>query len=335
MKLSFKVFPYALFRFLQGALFSTISAVLLGIIITLTAVLTMYVHQYAGAGVFVVAILAWVMLWLPFAERKVFGAKCGHIAVLTELITNGQIGNGGESMFAYGKRLVDTRIGSLDTVWDVYNAIRRSVRKLTRVLNFADDLLPFDISALKRAIHRIVDWASPYVTAVVISYGLARGDEDFAEAGMDGLCYSVQNAKSVFKSAIGAVITGTLLMLPTWLFALAAFIPGMFLLTLTIMGGDVAAVQVDAFAYAKAAPIPFLSAVVAGLLLGYLFAWLTAKTIKESFVNPIMITMVMLKFHVATENQALDPSWKQRVMGADDGLGKLSRASRQIGGALG
>ena len=43
--------------------------------------------------------------------------SCGHVAVLTELITRGQVGNGSESMLAYGRRVVTERFGQVNALF--------------------------------------------------------------------------------------------------------------------------------------------------------------------------------------------------------------------------
>lgn len=331
LKLSFKAFPYALFRFLHWCLFSTVSAIMLALILGVGTALTVYVQKWVGVGVLLGGVIAWGFLWLPFMERKTFATQCGHIAILTELITQGRIGNGQKGMFAFGNELVAQRLGALETIYDVYRIINRAVRKLTNVLNFADRLLPVDLGPVKRVVYRIIGWAAPYVTSVVLSYGIARDDEDFGAAGMDGLCYSAQNAKGLLKTAIGVVLLEQLLVLPWWLVSLAAFVPGVFYVVFSAMGGDFAALQANAAEFAKAEPITFLAAAAAGLVVGGLFAYLTVKTVRESFIKPMLVTMVMVKFHVAIENQPLEPGIKDKVLGADSALSGLDKLRYRAG----
>jgi hypothetical protein len=66
-------------------------------------------------------------------------------------------------------------------------------------------------------------------------------------------------------------------------------------------------------------------------LVGGLFAYLTVKTVRESFIKPLLITMVMVKFHVAIENQPLEPGIKDKVLGADSGLSALDKLRYRAG----
>ena len=54
--------------------------------------------------------------------RRSFATRCtcfkaGHVAVLTELITRGEIGTANEPMFAYGKRVVTERFGQVNAMF--------------------------------------------------------------------------------------------------------------------------------------------------------------------------------------------------------------------------
>jgi hypothetical protein len=329
-KLSFKTLPYALFRFGQASLFAGVGALQLCVIAGLAYALVTFVHPIAGGVVVLAGLLAWALLWLPFVEHKMFASWCGHVAILTELVTKGAVGNGSQGMFAFGRELAATRLGDIETVWEVYRTINRSLRRLGNLLNFADDLLPIDLGPVKRLVHRVVSWAAPYVEGVIVSYGLARGDRDFQAAGADGLCYGVQNAKSLFKTALGVLLLEQVALLPAWVASLALFVPGLFYVTYVAAGGDVSALLDGNAAAIQRDMLPFIAAAGVGGLVGGAFSLLAVKTVKEAFVKPTLLTMVMVKFHVAIENQPLDPSVRARVLDANSGLTKLDGARAML-----
>ncbi len=329
-KLTFKTLPYALFRFAYASLFAAAGALQLCAIAGLAFVLSTYVHAAAGAVVVLAGLLAWALLWLPFVEHKMFATWCGHVAILTELITKGQVGNGRQGMFAFGRELAATRLGDLETVWSVYRTINKNLRRVSNLLNFADDLLPIDLGPVKRLMHRAVGWVAPYVEGVIVSYGLARGDRDFKAAGADGLGYSVQNAKALFKTAFGVLLLEQVALLPAWVGSLALFVPGLFYATYAAMGGDAGALLDGNAAALQRDVLPLAAAAAVGVFVGGAFALLTVKTVKEAFVKPTLLTMVMVKFHVAIENQPLDQNVMARASGAGEGLARLDGARAML-----
>lgn len=322
---SFKVLPYALFRFAHWSLFSALSALILIASVGLGTVLAVTVHKWVGAGVMFAGIIPWVWFWLPWVERKTFGTKCGHIAVLTEHITKGELGQGNMSQFEYAKHVVQTRMGDLTTLWDVHRALNRSLRQLTDVLDFASDFVPIDVSAIKRVISRLLSGATRYLDAVILSYGLTRGHTNMAKSAVEGVVYCAQNGVKLFKTAVWVVVLEKVMVIPLWIGALTASLSGVFAGVYAAQGGELSALQTNATVAIKAAPVPFVIAVAAGFIIGGLISLLIVRTVKESFIEPVLLTMVIVRFHHMIRGQQIDPTWKQRLLEAGDGMGRLDR----------
>lgn len=323
--LSLKVLPYALFRFAHWSMFMAITIGMVLGVLAIGGTLAVAVNKWAGTIVMLGGLVPIFWFWMPFVERKTFGAKCAHIAILTELVTRGAIGDGRQGQLAYAKQLVDTRFSDLTTIWDVYRSVNRTLRQLTKTLNFVDDLLPIDISFIKRGISALVRGASRYLDAVVLSYGLARGDRDFSAPAIDGLTYCAQNGAKMFRAAVGVIVLEKLMLLPLWLGAGLGSIGGVFAATFAAQGGSLSSLLADATGVVKAAPGPFLIALAAALVVGTAIALLIVRTVRESFVQPTLTTMVMLRFHKMVQNQPLDEGWKQKLRQAGDGIGELDQ----------
>ncbi len=329
-KLALKVLPYGLFRFAHWSAFAAASTLILVAVLGLGTWLTIAVHQWVGVAVIFGGLIPFAWFWLPFVERKTFGTKCGHIGLLTELITHGKVGENKQGLFAHAREIVATRLGDLSTLHDVHRATNRTLRQATKLLNFLDDLLPIDISAVKQVIYRLVRGTSRYLDAVILSYGFARGDRNLVDAAIDGIGYCAQNGSKMFRTALGVLVLDKVLMIPVWIGALATMIPGVFAASYAAQGGSLGALQANLMTVAKSAPIPLLIAVLAGVLVGGMLAWLVVRTVRESLVQPVLLTMVMLRFHSMVEGQPLDPSWAERLRGAGDGLGKLDNLRRRV-----
>ncbi len=330
LKLALRVLPYSMFRFAHWAGFAAASTGILLALLGLGSWLTVAVHQWAGGVVLLVGLVAFAMLWLPFVERKTFGTKCAHIGLLTELITHGRVGNGKQSLTAYAKQIVQTRFGEMATLWDVHVSINRTLRQATKLLDFVDGVLPVDVSAVKNVIGRVVRGAIRYLDAVILSYGFARGDRNMADAAVDGVAYCAQNSKKIFKTAIGVLVLEKLMMLPLWLIVLPGCVAGVFAGSLAVQGGSLGALMAAPTAAIKAAPLPFVISVFAALVIGGLIALLALRTVRESLVQPVLTTMVMLRFHTMVEAQPLDPTWVERLRGAGDGLAGLDKLRRRV-----
>jgi hypothetical protein len=113
------------------------------------------------------------------------------------------------------------------------------------------------------------------------------------------------------------------MVIPLWLVVGLGTIAGVFAATFSSLGGTLAALQGDAVSTIKAAPIPFLIATAVGVLVGGLIAMLVIRTVRQSIIEPTLITMVMLRFHNVVRGQALDAGWKQKLQDAGDGIGQL------------
>src|SRR5262249_15606597 len=118
-------------------------------------------------------LVAFGFFWRLFLRYFLYLLSCGHVAVLTELITQGQIGNGSEGMCAYGRRIVKERFGEVSVLFAVDLLVKGVVRAFNRTLDFIGRLLP--IPALQQLIHlvnAVIYAATTYVDETIFSYGL-------------------------------------------------------------------------------------------------------------------------------------------------------------------
>jgi hypothetical protein len=80
--------------------------------------------------------------WHAVVRYFLYLLKAAHIAVLTELITQGRIGNGSESMFAYGQRVVKERFGQVNVLFALDLLVDGVVSAFNRTLDWVGSLLP-------------------------------------------------------------------------------------------------------------------------------------------------------------------------------------------------
>ena len=79
--------------------------------------------------------------WTAILRYLLHLIECGHVAVLTELIVHGRVGNGTESMFAYGKRVVTDKFGQVNVLFamnllvrGVVNAVHNTIEGIGHML---------------------------------------------------------------------------------------------------------------------------------------------------------------------------------------------------------
>jgi hypothetical protein len=247
---------------------------------------------------------AWVVALLVvagsiwrFAVRYVlYLLKAAHIAVLTELITTGRIGNGSEGMFAYGKRIVTERFGEVNVMFGLDLLIDGVVRAFNRTLDWIANLLPIPgLDSVMGVVRSVLRASTTYIDETIFSYNLARGDDNPFRSSKDGLIYYAQNAREILKLGLWVVVLDRVLTVMIWIVMLA-----------------------PAFALAYLMP-------GGASLAGLVFAALFAANLRSALLRPLFLTMVMVKFHALAQNQSIDVGWDQRLDAASTKFGELKQ----------
>jgi hypothetical protein len=294
-----RTLPYALLRFV--ALLAISVAVILWLIVMIGGA--------AWLGAHVAAVFGWVwalgclalagFVWSTLLRYLLHLIECGHVAVLTELITKGQLPSVEEGQFSYGKRVVLARISQETVLYGLNALVRGIVQSLHNTLDWLAESLPIPgLEGVSRVIDIVLKGATRYLDKVVFSYSLARKDEDVWQSSRDGLVYYAQNVRPILKTTVWSVVLERLL--TVLLFVLLLAPAAVVTLTLPSTVREVGGV---------------MTVVVAVLLVGPL---------RAAFVKPIFMTMMMVRFHAAIEGQPINPEWDAR-------LGAISGQFRELG----
>ncbi len=245
-------------------------------------------------------------VWRLALRYALYLLKCGHIAVLTELITTGKVGHGGEGMFAYGKRVVTERFGEVSVLFAVDALVKGVVNALNRTLAWVAHLIPLPgLDKLAQLVNAVLRAATSYLDETIFSYGLARGDANPWRSAADGLVYYGQNAKPILKTAAWVVLLDWAATGLVWFVGLA---PG-FLLASVAPGNT------------------------SGLAL--LVGFLLAANVRSAFLKPLFLIMVMTRFHVSVKGQAIDVVWEARLGQVSGKFGELAGKARAWMGQAG
>ncbi len=323
LAVSLRVFPYALFRFAHWSLFALLSALLLGAVIALGIALR-GVHETAGIVAIGLGVVAFALLWWPYMQKKTFGTKCGHLALLTELVIKGALPKG-TSQFELAKRMVDERLEDLDTVWSMRATLFGAMYNVTYTLRKAESFSN-QIAGLRQVISQIMAQIANYLTDVVTSYGIARGDKDFRQAGRDGGAYCLQNVGVFSRLGIKIVVVDFLLSLPVRVGAFLLSTFAVFSLVYATQGGDLSTLDLARLSRTLGEDLgSFIIAAVAGLVGGVLIGMLITKTVREAFIQPVLTTMAMLAFHQTIQGQPLRQESLDALDKANSGLKSARR----------
>ena len=291
--------PYALMRF--GVLLAFSLACVVWLVITFGGAAWTGAHIAGVVGltwfVSCVAVAGW--FWTAILRYALHLIECGHVAVLTDLIVRGQVGNGSESMFAYGKRVVTERFGQVNALFALNLIVRGVVNAVHSTIEGVGHLLPIPgVDSIANAITAILRAATRYMDKVIFSYNLATGGTNPWRTAQDGLVYYAQNAKPIVKQAVWIVVLDYALGALLWLVLL---IPA-------------------------AALVAILPASVreAGGVVTMLVAVLFALSARGAFLKPVFLIMIMTRFHALIEHEAINDEWVAR-------LDQISTRFRELG----
>jgi hypothetical protein len=299
--------PYALARF--GILLAYAVACIIWIVITVGGAAWLSKHI---AGIFGVIWLLGCLVgvgwfWGAVLRYVLHLLSCGHVAVLTELITRGKVGNGSEPMLAYGRRVVTERFGQVNALFALNLLVRGILATFHRTLDWIGEILPIPgLEGLANLANIILKAATRYLDKVILSYNLARGDQDPWIGAREGIVYYAQNAVPSVKTAVWIVILERVLTVVLWLLLLAPAA------AITLM-------------------LP-ASVRESGGIVTVLVAALLAGPLRAAFLKPLFLIMMMVRFHALIENQPINQEWDARLSTLSD---KFRDLGTQATSALG
>jgi hypothetical protein len=293
-----RTMPYAFARF--GILLAYSAACIIWMIVAFGGAAWFATHVAGAFAIlwFVLCVVGVGWFWGTVLRYALHLLACGHVAVLTELIVRGQVGNGSESMLSYGKRVVLARFGEVNILFGMNMLVRGILNSFHRTLDWIDQVIPIPgLQALSSLLTMILRAATRYLDKVILSYNLARNDGNPWVGAREGLVYYAQNAKPILMTSVWIVILERVLTFVLWLLLLAPAA------TITVM----------------------LPAGVreSGGIVTVLIAILLAGTLRSAFIKPLFLIMMMVRFHALTENQPINQEWDDRLASLSDKFSSL------------
>lgn len=253
-----------------------------------------------GGGVvlflFGIILPAGVFFW--FKQYVLYLLKCGHVAVLTKLMTDGELPPG-TNQIEYGKNIVLGRFMQMNVLVAVDSFVLGIARSFNRTLDWITGLIPIPgMESIMQFVHTIVNRATTFIDETILSYNLARGDANVWRSSLDGLLYYAANAKPILKTAVISTLIQYALTFGCFLICL---VPAFFIQH-------------------------FLPAAVSG------YAWIAAvamaAAIKSAFLEPIFLVMVALTFHKNVQNQPINEAWAETLASASGKFQELKQKAQ-------
>jgi len=295
--------PYALARLGVSLAFALAGIIWIVVAFGGAAWLGAHIAGAFGLVWLVICVVGVGWFWGTILRYLLHLIECGHVAVLTELITKGKVGNGAEPMFAYGKRLVTERFGQVNALFALNMTVRGILGAFHRTLDGLAEILPIPgLEGLSNLLNMVLRAATRYLDKVIFSYNLARGESDPWNGAREGLVYYCQNAKPVLMTSAWIVLLEYALTLVLWIVLMA----------------PAAAVTLMLPSAAREG----------GALVTILIAALLAFALRASFVKPLFMIMIMVRFHALIENQPINAEWNERLAQISDKF----RSFSQMGG---
>jgi hypothetical protein len=282
-----RTLPYALLRFAVLLAFSV--ACIIWLLVTVGGLVWLGAHVAPAIGWiwFLASALLAGWFWMASLRYSLHLIECGHVAVLTQLIVLGRIGNGSESMFAYGRRIVTEHFGQVNVLFAMNLLVRGVLNAFHRTLDWIAELLPVPgLGAIANLLTAIVRAATRYMDKAILSYNLARNDPNPWNSARDGIVYYCQNAQPILKTAAWIVVAELLLSIVVWLVLLGP---------------------------ATAIAVMLPPAVRAAGILPVIIAVLFALSARGAFVKPLFLIMILVRFHTAIEGQPIRQDWVARL----------------------
>ncbi|HXU81135.1 MAG TPA: FHA domain-containing protein [Polyangia bacterium] len=290
-----KTLPFLLVRL--GIL---VAFTFLGVAVWAVALLGFWLFRkvpIVGLVWFVMVLGAAGWFWRAILRYTLYMLKAAHIAVLTELLTKGEVGNGQQSMFSYAKEVVKERFGEINVLFALDLLVDGVVGAFNRTLDWVSSLLPVPgLDSVAGVVKAVLRASTTYIDETVLSYNLARGDENVFRSSKDGLIYYAQNAKEVLKTGVYVVVLEKVLTVLIWVvmlapaFAMSYFVP-------------------------RTGPFAFFTV--------FIISFLLAGNVRSAFLKPLFLTMVMIKFHTQIRDQPINETWDARLESASDKFREL------------
>lgn len=239
-----------------------------------------------------------------FRDYILYIVKAGHIAVMVELMTGGEVPEG-RGQIDYAKDVVKARFGEASALFALDRVIKGVVGAITGVVQGLMSILPIPgldrIMGIVRAYLRV---AVGLVDEVILAHAIKTKAENPWASAREALVLYGQNARPMLVNA-------------AWL---TAIVYGLTFIVFLLM-------------LAPAAGVVYLipgAWSAGGLVFAIIFAW----AVKAALIEPFAIACLLQVFFKVTEGQVPNPEWEAKLDKLSDKFrGMAAKATAWVTGS--
>lgn len=274
-----KTLPCVFVRLLIYGVVGISAAIYVGLLLLLTKV-------FGGAGGILFLIGLGVLFGLlKLLQRYVlYLTKAGHVAVITEILQKGELpGNTGQ--LAYGKEVVTRIFKEVSVLFAVDQLVSGAIKAFNRTAVRVADIIPIPgLDAVAKLAGLIVNYAVTYVDETILSFNLARKDENIWKSAQTGLVLYAQNWKPILTNAAALALINIV--------GLVVFVVIMLI------------------------PFGFLAAITSNETLKMVWLFLALAFgygLKLAFINPFCLISTIITYNHAIEGQEPNRDWESKL----------------------
>lgn len=225
--------------------------------------------------------------WRMARRYLLYMVKGAHIAAMTEIMLGRDVPRG-LGQISYGQEIIKKYFKNVSLLFGIDMIVDGVVRSFTRTVQGVLNWLPLPGQArqLIALIRKIIERSASYVDEAILSYAIARGEENVFQSARQGLVLYAQSYKPILITTVKFYFIAKIF---TFFLFLGFVIPALLLTSL--------------FA------IEWL------VIVGFVLAIIAARLVELALIEPFALAYVMVTFHRETEGQVPNPEWDQKLQG--------------------
>lgn len=234
-----------------------------------------------------------------FRDYLLYIVKAGHIAVMVELMTGGEV-PGGRGQIDYAREVVAARFGEASALFALDRVIAGVAAAITGIIGGLMSILPIPgLQQMMGVVRAYLRVAVGLVDEVILAHAIKTKATNPWASAREGLVLYGQNARVMLVNA-------------AWLTAIVYLLS--FVVFLLMLAPAAAIVYLMPGAWSAG-----------GLVFAVIFAW----AVKAALIEPFAIACLLQVFFKVTEGQVPNPEWEARL----DKLSAKFRAMTDKAGA--